>query len=303
MFDKSAFHAIGDQLHARVRETYYVVTAKTLVHEIAGDLRHGRDFANQTPAQRAAMLARKFGNDGPDTHRDWHDLCRRDLLGDLVSLSGGPIIHNAVDAFPPKGKVVELQILRPDGTAVSPDRNFLEQVAAEKWGLRYDADKRILADEITAMWGSLAEWAADLPRPASPEQVAGEVDRVLGTPDPLPVIYWLIDALNDRMLPAHTFRKRARRRWLASGRPPLHQFAPYAHYCARVQLLYLVGYDVWPKARELNDLADLEYLRLLPFVDAFAVDDRFVRAIAMRLVRPGQRILGAADLQKELAVT
>jgi len=132
MFDKSAFQAISAPVHARIRETYQVVTAKTLVHEIAGDLRHDREFANHTQEQRAAMLARKFGEDGPDTHRDWSDLCRRDLLGEPVSLTGGAIIHNAVDAFQGKGKPFEIKILRPDGTAVSPDRNFLEHVAAEK---------------------------------------------------------------------------------------------------------------------------------------------------------------------------
>lgn len=303
MFDKSAFQAVGDSLHPKIREAFHVVTARVLVHEIAGNLRQDRDFGSKTPAQKAASIARKFGTQGLDTHRDWKDLCRQDLLNGAVSPEHGPVIHNAVDAFGPNGETLELLIVRPDGTRVSPDRNFLESVAAENWGVLYASDKRSLSDEVGKMRGAISEVLIAVGHLKTPADVIAEVDRLLDDESlQLKLINWLIDTLDDRGLPAHTFRKRAKRRWLQSGGPVLEKFSRYAHYCARVQLLYLVGYDIWPRARELNDLADLEYLRLLPFVDAFAVDDRFVRALAVHLKRPGQSLLLSSELKATFAV-
>jgi hypothetical protein len=75
LFDKSAFQALGDKTHAVVRNQYNVVTARTLLYEVAGDLRQDRSFRTKTPEQHAATLANKFG--GPvNEHRDWRDICR-----------------------------------------------------------------------------------------------------------------------------------------------------------------------------------------------------------------------------------
>jgi hypothetical protein len=70
LFDKSAFQAIGDDMHERIRTGYNVVTAPTLLYEIAGDLKENREFKAKTPEQRATTLAKKFG-DRVETHRDW----------------------------------------------------------------------------------------------------------------------------------------------------------------------------------------------------------------------------------------
>lgn len=122
MFDKSAFQGLGEAAHEAVRGAYEVVTAPSLHFEIANDLAADREFGRRSPETHAAILARKFG-DRVETHLHWERLCEASLLGTSVRLDGTPVIHNAVDAIGPKGKLVPLLTVAPDGTAVSPQKH------------------------------------------------------------------------------------------------------------------------------------------------------------------------------------
>lgn len=307
LFDKSAFQALSDGVHALVRERYSTITTSTLLHEIAGNLASDRTFRNRTREEQAALLARKFGNQ-VETHRDWQDLCLDALLGKDV-LANGPILNNGVDGYTPQGTAVTLHVVRNDGSIVSPQRNWVDLVASRSWGVTYEPDRRVLLQEVQKLWGKLADRAHPLKRSSTQEAseltVVAEVDRLLEEPSlQEPLIEWL--ARHPRgMSEHHLWRQfhgywKSRMRWEYEGRPTLRHFAPYAYHCARVQLLYLVGFAIWPKRRELNDLADIEYLHLLPFTHVFASNDKFVRAMTRHLLRADQVLTCSCKLEQEL---
>lgn len=165
--------------------------------------------------------------------------------------------------------------------------------------------------EVRALWGLMTGKVSAFARPKNRRVEASDIDAVVDRVDEVLddaryltwLIPWLVESLNSRGITPAALKKRVRRRWLAVGRPGLREFAPYAHYCARVRLLYLVGHEVWPKKRELNDLGDLEYLHLLPFTGTFAANDVFVRAMASRLLRPDQVLTCSCKLEKEVIGT
>ncbi|MEA2698083.1 MAG: hypothetical protein QOI66_2354 [Myxococcales bacterium] len=301
LFDKSAFQAIGGEMHAVVRNQYNVVTAGTLLYEVAGDLRQDRSFRTKTPEQHAATLAKKFG--GPvNEHRDWRDICRRELSGENIRLDEGPIIQNEVEAILPGGARVYLDVKLEDGSIVSPTTHWIERLATETWNTRYPADNRTLESGVKALWGILAaRIGPSKVRLIDETAVVAEVDRILND-DSLKeiLVRWTADIANDKRNPRRVLRDSVKRRWSTLHKPKLMTFAPYAYHCARVQLLYLVGYNVWPKGRERNDLADLDYVRLLPFVDVFVSNDKFVRALASHVVRPNQELISSSELKNRL---
>lgn len=304
LFDKSAFEALGEHVHPHVREAYNVVTAATLLYELGRELAEDHAArANTTVERYAASLARRVGE--VEVHDRWENLCLENLLGGAIELRV-PRIQNDVIGHVPGLGMMALRVLRDDGTAAPATRNWVDRVATETWNTKYSADHRNFDVQLGRLWGSLRAKlqppSVRKGQPAAEQSVVEGVDRVLGDPKlQLLLLMWLVDGLRIRTIPARTLRKRARRRWNFLGRPLLQDFAPYAFYCARVRLLYLFGFDVWDsrKGRELNDLADLDYLQLLPFVEVFATNDRFVRSMATHLLAAGQRLVDPSQLRAE----
>ena len=301
-FDKSAFQALSSDVHAHVRRQYNVVVAPTLLHEVAGDLREDRSFRTRTPEQHAAILAGKFGG-AVTEHRDWRDISRGELLGETVSWREGPSVRKAIEGTLADGTRVSIWIPRADGSVISPTTNWIELVSREAWPSRYPADSRTLEAEVKELWGIMASRIRPTKvRPTDQSAAAAEVDRILES-EALKeiVIRWSADNVNDARRSSRTLRQSIKRRWSALRKPRLSVFAPYTHYCARVQLLYLVGFTIWPKRRERNDFADLEYLRLLPFFDILVSDDRFVRGLAAHLNRPDQEVITSQEILTRLS--
>jgi hypothetical protein len=315
LFDKSAFEGLGEDAHGLARSMYSTITSSTLLLEIAGDLRPGRKpKPKKKPAdERAADLARKFG-DRVETHEEWETLCLRSLHGADVPY-GLPSFRNTIQAFLSDGRMLDLRTQRADGSSVPIHKNWVESLASLSWTAEYPPDTRVFKDEMAALWGRLNGVARVIKAPANATDagqqratelaVVAEADRVLDDPaHQEQLIRWLIYGFGCTS--EHHARRifqgywDARYRWEFAGRPLLKASAPYAHYCARVRLLYLVGEHVWPKGRELNDLADIEYLYLLPFTDVFASNDKFVRAIARHLLRADQLLTCSCRLRKEL---
>lgn len=304
MFDKSALQGLREDVHEAIAARYFVVTAPTMLMEIAGDLAEDREFGDKTPQEKVQMIARKFCG-SIELHRQWEDLCRRSLVGMLVRHVDGPIIQRGVEGYR-QGVLQEFLIVRDDGTTVSPQQNWLDRLVAGTWTLRYPSDTRGLAEEVRRLAGSIAPHVVRIKKTNDQAQcelaVVAEVERVLATAGlQLQLLEWIANTMPGHVIPPATLRKSVRRRWRAAGMPPLSILSPYAHYCARVLLLYLVGFEVWPKGRELHDIADLEYLCLLPFVDVFVAQDRLQRAVALHLLSRGQTLACSCQLEREIA--
>jgi hypothetical protein len=92
------------------------------------------------------------------------------------------------------------------------------------------------------------------------------------------------------------------RRWAQKGRPALRDFAPYAMYVYRVDIVYhyclLRGFVKCSKKGKAH--LDMQYFYYLPFCQIFSSDDKEIMKLVPFFQRPDQRFITKTDLQNDL---
>ncbi len=92
------------------------------------------------------------------------------------------------------------------------------------------------------------------------------------------------------------------RRWKAKGGPAIGEFAPFATWCFRVNLIsdFAIAYGLVKKPMESKNRIDLQYLYYLPFCDVFTSHDVFHRTLAPILLRSDQTFVPGEELKQDL---
>jgi len=95
-------------------------------------------------------------------------------------------------------------------------------------------------------------------------------------------------------------------RWVAAGRPPIKEFAPYFYYLYSVMLFYClaVAADLISKVRPAGkaaNLVDVMYLFYLPFCMVFTSSDRLHERIVPLFLRPDQSFVRGPELKAALS--
>ena len=91
-------------------------------------------------------------------------------------------------------------------------------------------------------------------------------------------------------------------RWFAEGKPLLRDFAPYAFYCARVNVLWAVAHtNTGLFMSDENDRKDREYCYYLPFCEIFASKDRKHSRLVPFLLNPQQSFVDSIQLKADLS--
>lgn len=91
-------------------------------------------------------------------------------------------------------------------------------------------------------------------------------------------------------------------RWFAAGKPLLSELAPYAFFCARVNVLWAVAHsNPGLFAADENDRKDREYCYYLPHCEVFASKDRKHARLVPFLLGADQSFVDAVNLKADLA--
>jgi len=91
------------------------------------------------------------------------------------------------------------------------------------------------------------------------------------------------------------------KRWFKEGRPMLKDFAPYAFFCLRANMIWALGMtNTGLFQPDKNDRKDLEYCYYLPFCEIFASHDRKHKRLVPFLLRPDQTFVNGQDLKDDL---
>lgn len=90
-------------------------------------------------------------------------------------------------------------------------------------------------------------------------------------------------------------------RWFKEGRPMFEDFAPYAFFCLRANLLWALGLTN-PRLfkSDKNDRKDLEYCYSLPHCEIFSSNDNKHKRLVPFLLRPDQSFVDGEELKKDL---
>lgn len=100
--------------------------------------------------------------------------------------------------------------------------------------------------------------------------------------------------------PSHFRRVQAR--WVAAGRPHLHEFAPYTAHCLLVEVFFnvAIGKKLISPDRASNRV-DMAYLFYLPFAMVFVSNDKLHQRTAPLFMTDQQIFVLGGDLKKDLA--
>lgn len=111
------------------------------------------------------------------------------------------------------------------------------------------------------------------------------------------LLYFLF---KDNFLP-RDIQIKAMNRWFAAGKPLLKELAPYAFFCARVNVLWAVAHaNPGVFALDENDWKDREYCYYLPFCEIFASKDRKHAKLIPFLLSADQSFADSVKLKTDL---
>jgi hypothetical protein len=90
--------------------------------------------------------------------------------------------------------------------------------------------------------------------------------------------------------------------WEQMGYPPIQQFAPYAFYCYRVDMIYAFGiiYDFIKRSKKAKPHLDMQYIYYLPFSRVFTSNDKELIKLAPFFIRDNQKLISGVDLKEDL---
>src|SRR5207249_3096998 len=127
-------------------------------------------------------------------------------------------------------------------------------------------------------------------QPKNLESLRNRVDDILNNPVTQPGLLRII--FSDFAVPMRTQVLAIKRFQSKRPRLLLNDFAPYAAFCLKANLLLGIG-GLLLKEPHPHDLRDLEYCYYLPFCNVFASADRLHRKLAPMLLRPDQMFVGS----------
>lgn len=288
LFDKSAIQSLGRKSLSEVSRYFYTVVPPVLLMETLADLSSKLDDLDDAKKKVAEIADKVFPNDSI-ANAHFHPLCIHNLLGGRIPMGRVPVVGGArpvVAKDGSKGVVIDVQ---PESQAVlrwcsgqfnEDDLHFAIQWRQSAHGTNLEAMKQAL------------------PKPPikvqSVEQVGAVVDLMLAQPElQQPLMHWFLTLLRcDQETCA-----KVDVRWKWAVDRALATFAPYAHHCLRVHLLYYTGMMQGFFGTRPSNIIDLEYLCYLPFAFVFCSGDKLHRQLTPFVLGEDQTFVERGDLQ------
>lgn len=294
LLDKSTFQSLSRGELRTLRAHFLETLPPILVHEIVGDL--AREVEEVASAdEKVAELAAKFGGSGPATTWDYRTMCLGSLSGRDVPMDGRIPARMAVPVPDPDGEGHGMFIdLAPENHALLrwARGQFTEEEREVATAWRLEATELTIAP----LQQRLDERHVIYPRCLTIPEAFRAAEELLSNQALQGVwIEWFLEALDA---PEGT-RQAVRLRWRARPQP-LSRFAPYAHYCARALLTFVIARHFRLVTERPTDLRDMQYLYYAPFCMAFCSNDRFHRAMAPPLLRDDQMFVSGEALKADL---
>jgi hypothetical protein len=144
----------------------------------------------------------------------------------------------------------------------------------------------------------IAEAGLHFARPKDLNELIVTVDSLLAERRLQPRLLVLLARAHD--IP-YEVQDKITKRWFKEGRPMFAQFAPYAFFCLRADVLWalaLTNPSIFKPDK--NDRKDLQYCYYLPHCEIFVSKDNKHRQLAPFLLRPDQSFVDGETLKLDL---
>lgn len=294
ILDKSALQGLSGEEIDFLQKHYYVNVVPILIMEILADLKK-IERSQLLSAGEVVRLARKLREGDSGINADYRTLCAGSLLGNLVPMQGSCVVGGGEPIHTADGQAGVFIDTPPERWAIMRWQDGMFEEAEEALASRW---RRTTAEiDLTVHRDRLKRAYLVIPSCSSLTQVREALDNLLAQLTiQQALLEWLLE---EHDLPASA-RDAIKMRWVESGATYLDRFAPYAAYCLRVELSFIIALrDRLIGTRRTNRL-DLEYCFYLPFCMAFVSGDKLHADLAKLFLREDQEFVQATELKRDL---
>jgi hypothetical protein len=294
LFDKSFLQSISDDESVWFDHFYSPIVCPIFYIETLADLAH-KGLRDRSPEREVQIIAGKFPKRNGSPCADHRSMVVGDLLGHEVPMDGRIPL--------PGGRTV-----RSAGETGVVFEESPETVAFNRWQKgEFQEIERTYADglrnalaelDLTRVADSIRSLGATT-LPARTLQEAKELADIVvtGYTKRAERLYLAIQFFDIPVETGHQILHR----WEASGRPALHEFAPYAAYVLTIEIFFHVALGAQLiGSKNPSNRTDIAYLFYLPFSHIFVSSDRLHSRCAPLFLRPDQRFAWGFDLKADL---
>jgi hypothetical protein len=299
IIDKSLFQSLSNKALSPLDRHFDVVIPPILIKEILGDLSVKRKIKEREIDMEAfvSKMADRFGVNSIVCH-NYKTLLFHALIGYPTPMDGRIVAAGLTPVKTADGKT-GFKVLETDDDR-SLTRWQQQQFTVEEafWSYRWQKIKQFISTKFYLK--KLDEMGVTIAPFKSLEELNNSVENILNNPN---IQGRLLGMIHREFQVPYEIQKYANLRWFYQKRPLLRDFAPYAAYCLKANLLLAIGKcneNILGGSHE-HDLRDLEYCYYLPFCEIFASDDKIHRKLIELLMRPDQEFIGRElgdDLQR-----
>lgn len=299
LMDKSAIQGLSFECFEHLDRYYSHVISPILLREVTSDLaKEDKKKSDDELKNTVRHLSAKTNSPRSHFLADAFKMAYNNFFGTQVPMDGRiPLEQGIFVKMEGLGSGVffdeleETRLLRrwEDGSFDEEDLQKAKEIR--------DIDSGI---DLETLYKDAIQDLADLPKFESLEKLVVWVDQVHFAPaDPGQLVfnaaYHILGQNSDHL-------KLAILRWKQHGCPDLKQFAPYARYFYRVDMIHVLGIarGLIKRGKSAKAHLDVQYLYYLPFCHIFTSGDNELIKQVKFFLRPDQEFISKTDFQNDL---
>ncbi len=296
ILDKSVVEGLNLNLEVIALDRYFFqIIPSILVNEILGDLSKRSKNKSRDENIPPSNSYKISGNRGLTTN--YQHILVNSLTGKQEVLMEGKFYPASERLVRLRDGSVGTKIETPieDETIARWERKeftIVEKVWAEKWRKKTrNIYPKMYIDKINDV-------GIQFKTPRDIKELVAFVDSLLQERKFQRMLLFFLYRENDIPRELH---KQINVRWSTNGRPLIKDFAPYAFFCVRANLLLAIGLtnpQIFKPHK--HNKRDLEYCYYLPHCEIFSSNDPLQKKLVPLLLREDQSFVDGDELKKDL---
>jgi len=298
LLDKSTLQCLSQEEIHFLFKHYYIAIAPILIIEILADLKKNtRD--NTLSKKEVTILSKKLLSRDSQINAHYMSLCIRSLLGIDVPMTAQIVLVGGKEVQTRDGgrgiffnePVERRSLINWQGGKFSES----EKILARQWreatqSLDLEVYKRNFEKKLSEILINRADNLTKL---------GLDIEKSISNPDS-DVQFTLLGYFTDEYHIPQQLKNVIYDRWLKEEMKSFKEFAPYAYYCLKANMIFHYGlaYNLITPRR--TNRIDLEYLYYLPFCMVFSSGDKFHKYVTPLLLRDDQEFIDRDVLKNDL---
>lgn len=296
ILDKSAIQALSQLEIDFLQKHFFVVVTPLLIMEILADLEKGNGEGGLSKDE-VIQLSEKLLLCDSRINTNYKVLCYGSLRGQDIPMTGQAIVSGGIPIKAPDGKEGVFFDESPEEKALRNWRNGIfsdaEEILAQEWRKA----TRTLNLEIYKK--RFKELFKNVPKIKNLKELGLHVERFTLNPDAW-IQFSCIAGLMDEMMLPQQDKDIICNRWLKRKVPLFRDFAPYAYFCFKINIIFYAGLALDLISTKPTNMLDLGYLYYLPFCMIFSSGDKFHKSMSPLFLRSDQEFIDRDRLKEDL---